>query len=246
MKPTIGFVHPPSIFEYPARIAAASSRTAAIRARRYRPHQGTLPAIDEVDALVVTGSTAHVYDEAPWMRRTTSFLRRALDSGVPVLGVCFGHQLLATALGGTVERLDESAVGYRSIRLESAGTDSRLFDGVPGTFLAFDWHADHVSTLPPDAEILGMSDASIQAFAAQEHPAFGIQFHPEFDVDMITTVFDHEGLPRDDDRRTGIHERVERSSVARQIYDNFFDFVVEQDAHLFEKRRMVSAHEGGQ
>ncbi|WP_445148863.1 type 1 glutamine amidotransferase [Baekduia sp. Peel2402] len=119
--------------------------------------------------LVVLGSEASAFDDAvPWLARERAVIDRALDLGVPILGICFGGQHLARALGGTVTRATRPEVGW----LEVESLDDAVVP--PGRYLQ--WHRD-AFTVPPDAELLARSPVSPQAFRTGPH--LGVQFHPE-------------------------------------------------------------------
>jgi GMP synthase-like glutamine amidotransferase len=119
--------------------------------------------------VVTLGSAASAYDDTvPWLAAERTALDRAIDAGVPVLGICFGAQHLARALGGTVGVAVRAEVGWLEIE---------TFDPVavpPGPWLQ--WHSD-AFTVPPGAELLARSDVSPQAF--RHGPHLGVQFHPE-------------------------------------------------------------------
>jgi GMP synthase-like glutamine amidotransferase len=119
--------------------------------------------------LVSLGSEASAFDDAvPWLAAERAALDRALDAHVPVLGICFGAQHLARALGGTVARAPRPEVGWLDIETCAPGVVP------PGPWLQ--WHRD-VFTVPPGAELLARSPAGPQAFRSGPH--LGVQFHPE-------------------------------------------------------------------
>lgn len=175
------------------------------------------------DLVIVTGSTARVADSEPWIPRLAGRLARLVDVGQPVLGVCFGHQLLADALGGTVATLPERAAGYRRITATGADQQHPLLRGLGTGFTAFRWHRDHVASLPPDAHCLAVADdGTIQAFALRDAPVFGIQFHPEVDLqDARRLVATHPAstLPKDV-RDTLTDAAATRAARARRLYEN--------------------------
>ena len=140
------------------------------------------PGQADADGVLVTGSPSSVTERAPWMVRAGAWLRQQAGAGVPVLGVCFGHQLLAEAFGGRVARSPRGReIGTVPCELTPAGRADPLFEGVPGRFEAQATHEDEVAELPPGATVLAANGWSrVQAFAIG--PAVrGVQFHPELE-----------------------------------------------------------------
>jgi GMP synthase-like glutamine amidotransferase len=116
--------------------------------------------------VVALGSDRSVHaSKDPWIADQIAFLRATHDAGVPVVGICFGGQALAAALGGTVSRAPDTEIGWVDVQGE---------DGFDGRW--FTWHED-VFDLPPGATELAWADSGLQAFAAG--PSVGLQFHPE-------------------------------------------------------------------
>jgi GMP synthase-like glutamine amidotransferase len=117
-------------------------------------------------AVVALGSDRSVHASAdPWIGAQVGFLREAHSAGVPVLGICFGAQALAAALGATVSRAAATEIGWIDVDGD---------DGFRGRW--FTWHED-VFDLPPGATELARADSGLQAFAAGA--SVGLQFHPE-------------------------------------------------------------------
>ena len=118
--------------------------------------------------VVVLGSAQTAFDDAvPWLRDELAVVRQALAGGVPVLGICFGGQVLARALGARVYRLPEPEIGWVRLASQHPG----LADGP-----WLEWHQDGFD-LPPGARELATGGASVQAYAIGPH--LGLQFHPE-------------------------------------------------------------------
>ncbi len=138
-------------------------------------------AINGHDALIVMGGPQQAYDDtsAPWLSATKALLRQAVGAGAPVLGICLGHQLLAEATGGRVQRGDAPELGARLIAKRDAAADDPVFGPVPFTPAVIQWHSDGVVDLPPGALLLaGSPRYPVQAFRVGDR-AYGVQFHPE-------------------------------------------------------------------
>jgi len=148
----------------------------------HRPDHGpdALPEPGSFDLLVVMGSIESVYDASvPWIAPERALVAGAVDGGVPVLGVCFGGQLLAEVLGGSVARGGRTELGWVRIRT----TDPTRVP--PGPWL--NWH-DDVITCPPGAEAVATSVLALQAFVQGVHT--GVQFHPEVTVGVVHAWID--------------------------------------------------------
>lgn len=133
------------------------------------------------DGVVVTGSPAMVSDREPWSEDAAAWLARVVDKAVPLLGVCYGHQLLAHALGGEVGyHPGGRESGTHRVELLNSATDDPLFRGMPDSFNAQLTHKQTVLRLPQGAILLGRNEFEPhQAFRVGEC-AWGVQFHPEF------------------------------------------------------------------
>src|SRR5882672_10899146 len=130
--------------------------------------------------IIVTGSVKSVLHPEPWMDGPGSLLRRAEHLGVPLLGVCFGCQILAQARGGRVLRSPAGwEIGAIEVTLSAAARLDPLFEGLPSPLPVLATHEDRVETLPPGGVLLAGNDsAPIQAFRVGEN-VWGVQFHPE-------------------------------------------------------------------
>jgi GMP synthase-like glutamine amidotransferase len=129
------------------------------------------PDFTAYDAVVVLGAVWSVYDEATigvWIHDEIAQARAADAAGVPVLGICFGGQMLAAAHGGAVERAPRPEIGWTDVH----SLDEDIVPAGPW----FQWHFDRWTT-PPGAEVLAHNDAATQAFALRRNLA--VQFHPE-------------------------------------------------------------------
>jgi GMP synthase (glutamine-hydrolysing) len=140
-----------------------------------------LPRPDALLGVVITGAHEMVTDGAAWMEQVCKWLRQLVDEGVPILAICYGHQLLARALGGEVGYLPGGReVGTIEVRCHPGARQDPLFEVLPGVFPAQSSHAQSVVSLPPNAVTLAHSELeSVHAFRAGDR-AWGVQFHPEF------------------------------------------------------------------
>jgi GMP synthase (glutamine-hydrolysing) len=161
------------------RAGASPARWAVYDVRGDAP----LPGPRDADAFVMTGSSSSVTERAPWMLRAEELLRDIVAARVRLLGICFGHQMIAQALGGEVKR-NPFGREIGTVRLTRLADDP-VFAGTPRTFDVHATHVDAVTRLPPGAEILATS-ARDPAAAFRVGPlVHGVQFHPEMDADII-------------------------------------------------------------
>ncbi|HEX5066241.1 MAG TPA: glutamine amidotransferase [Myxococcota bacterium] len=145
-----------------------------------------LPRPDAPSGIVVTGSSAMVSAREPWSERAGAWLADAVGAGTPVLGICYGHQLLAHALGGRVAKNPRGReIGTIQLRLAPDAKQDALLGALPARTRAHTTHLESVLELPPGARWLAESDTDPnQAFALGAR-VWGVQFHPEFDADVI-------------------------------------------------------------
>lgn len=130
---------------------------------------------------IITGSPASVYDEIAWLPMGKQVIAGAVAAGHPMLGICFGHQLLAEACGGKVG-LNPAGweLGDVKIKLTAAGEADQLFRDLVKDGSAYGTHRDTVLMLPEGADLLAENERGVQAFRIGTQ-AYGVQFHPEFD-----------------------------------------------------------------
>src|SRR5690606_28188241 len=136
--------------------------------------------------VIITGSALSVTEALPWKAAVSARLRELVSADVPVLGICFGHQLLAHALGGRVSTNPNG-------REMGSGPFSLLEDdevlGARGTFLVNNTHVDSVVELPPGARVLGHTALEPHSAVRFGPWAWGVQFHPELDADVLRDYF---------------------------------------------------------
>ncbi len=156
------------------------------------PYLGeALPELDAFSGVVITGSGAMVTDGDAWIEDSAAWLHDAVHDDLPVLGICFGHQLLAHALGGEVNDNPVGVeVGSVTVTLQPEAGRDPLLSTLPTQFTAQLSHSQSVRKLPAQAQPLAYSEMEPhQAFAYGEC-TWGIQFHPEFDETIIHHYID--------------------------------------------------------
>ena len=143
--------------------------------RTYRVVEGEFPAsVSECDGWLITGSRHGAYEDHPWIPPLEQFIRDSFKAHVPLVGICFGHQIIAQAMGGKVEKF---AGGW------AVGPQDYDFDGETLTLNA--WHQDQVTKVPPGAKVVAANDFCAHAALLYDDRAFTLQAHPEYRSDFI-------------------------------------------------------------
>jgi len=147
-----------------------------------------LPAIDNVIAAIVTGSPAYVTDLAPWNEVAADYLRILHEAQKPILGVCYGHQLLAWAFGGEVGFHPEGReIGTVDVELTEEAASDVLFANMSTQFSAQASHLQSVLSLPNEAVLLAKNSFEANHAFRLGSSTWGVQFHPEFSASVMST-----------------------------------------------------------
>lgn len=198
------------------------------------PRRGdALPDPAEVSGAVVTGSHAMVSHREPWSETTAAWLAQLVARDTPVLGICYGHQLLAHALGGEAGDHPQGAeVGTVTVTLDDAAATDQLLRGLPAQFPAHVVHWQSALRLPEGAvRLAGNDHEPVHAFRAGAH-AWGVQFHPEFDAGVMRGYIDQLAgdLARAGTDPAALREHVVPTDAAAGLLGRF--------------ARIVEAHHG--
>ncbi|MGJ7498772.1 glutamine amidotransferase [Variovorax sp. ZT5P49] len=198
------------------------------------PRRGdALPDPTQVSGAVVTGSHAMVSHREPWSETTAAWLAQLVARDTPVLGICYGHQLLAHALGGEAGDHPQGAeVGTVTVTLDEAAATDQLLRDLPAQFPAHAVHWQSALRLPEGAvRLAGNDHEPVHAFRAGSH-AWGVQFHPEFDADVMRGYIDQLAgdLTRAGTDPAALREHVVSTDAAASLLGRF--------------ARIVEAHHG--
>lgn len=183
-----------------------------------------LPTNSEHAGIVVTGSAAMVSSGEPWMLRASRWLRDQAER-VPVLGVCFGHQLLGHAFGGTVGRNPRGRqIGTVEMRLDAQADP--LLDVLPNRLCVQTTHQEVILVPPPRTEVLGATALDPHHVIRFGPRCWGVQFHPEFDA-SITAAYIRElsdGLVSEGLDPGALTESVRPTPLAASVLERFAEF----------------------
>ena len=191
------------------------------------PHMAwEMPHADhrEHDAIIITGSPLSLVSPAPWMEDACAFVRGAAAAGKAILGVCFGHQLVGRAFGGSVRKNPRGwEAGTHEVHLTDEGKRDPLFAGMPDSLRVNQSHMDEVDALgPATVRLAGGGHSENQAIAVGDHVR-GVQFHPEMNGTVIRRVIENrKRILTDDAHATGratTHDAVTLLSRAADTPD---------------------------
>lgn len=172
---------------------------------------GAFPdSLDAAQGWIITGSRHGAYEDHAWIAPLEELIRAIYASGAPMLGICFGHQIIAQALGGKVEKFAGGwSVGRRAYEIE-------------GETVALNaWHQDQVVALPEGAEVVGQNDFCKYAALRYDDRIYTIQPHPEFGAEVIAGLITHrsDAVPADlvATARAGLSDPLDNDKLAVRL-----------------------------
>lgn len=185
------------------------------------------------DAMFLSGSPHGAYEDIPFIHREHELVADVVARGTPVLGVCFGSQILASALCGRdqVFRRETCDVGHAPLRSTAAAGEDRIARNLPPRFPMFVWHNDEVRAEHPDMAILASSDACPnQVWRYRDRAVWGIQGHPEVNPDSARQWLGERRtrLERDGADVDALISEARDVSGAETLFENFIAVVRER------------------
>jgi len=182
-----------------------------------------LPQPDQVSGVIISGSHAMVTEHRPWSEQTATWLTTAVGQ-VPILGICYGHQLLGYALGGTVaDNPHGREMGTVRITFTPEAMQDNLIGGFTPTIDAQVSHKQSLLELPPGALLLGSSARDPHQAFRYGDQTWGVQFHPEFDADIAAEYVDYcaDLLRAEGQDPISIRQSCTDSVAARSVLKRF-------------------------
>ena len=205
----------PEMGDYPDMFARLLSGR-GLTFRTFRVVEGEFPAaVSDCDGWLITGSRHGVYEGHPWIAPLEQFIRDCFAAAVPMVGVCFGHQIIAQAMGGKVERFDGGwAVG------------ATTYDFGDRSMTLNAWHRDQVTCAPSGAQVIAGNDFCTNAALLYPGHALTVQAHPEFRPDFVKGLMETrgKGLVPDDVMAAAaarLDDPLHDNAMADQIADFF-------------------------
>ncbi len=198
---------------------------------RYWSFEGNFPErISNYDGIFLSGSPHGAYEDIPFIHREHELIQRAAETGIPMLGICFGHQILASALCGRdqVFRRQTCEVGYRWLDVEPGAVDDSVAqDLVPRVYM-FVWHNDEVRAEHPNMNVLATShDCPNHIWRFRDLPIWGIQGHPEVTLDQSRVWFEENRsrLEKDGAVIDDLNRTADEAVTAKTMLTRFTDIV---------------------
>lgn len=155
----------------------------------HRHESEPLPDIDDFDWLVVMGGPMGVHDAAdyPWLDEEKRFIRRAVEAGAVVVGVCLGAQLTAAALDARVTECADREIGWFPVSATDEATESAVSEALPSSFSAFHWHGDTFDVPDGATRVYESQGCPNQAFVYDDR-VVGLQFHLEVTPESVAAL----------------------------------------------------------
>jgi GMP synthase (glutamine-hydrolysing) len=188
----------------------------------------TPPALDTLAGIVITGSHSMVSDAEPWSEALKPWLQSALANDTPMLGVCYGHQLMAAAFGGVSDYHPAGREsGTHSVRLTQAGQQDPLFSQLPECFNAHLSHAQSVMQAPHGCTVLAHNSHDAHQALRYGPRQWSVQFHPEFTIPVMRAYIERQraALRDQGENPETLSAEVTDAPEAASLLQHFLSFV---------------------
>lgn len=185
-----------------------------------------LPEIKEISSVIITGSHSMVTDNSLWSNEVASWLRNLENKHIPVLGICYGHQLLAKAFGGVVDyHTRGKEFGTVQIELTGKGEKDPLFSVLPAEFKGHVAHSQSIISLPENSYILAKNSFEGNHGVRFKENIWGVQFHPEFNKDVALAYINEleSSLAKDGYNIEFLRASVEEHSYGVALLKRFLE-----------------------
>jgi GMP synthase (glutamine-hydrolysing) len=198
---------------------------------RYWAYNGEFPdKLDAYDGIFVSGSPHGAYEDIAFIHREHDLIRTAAEQKIPMLGICFGSQILASALCGRdqVFRRDFCEIGYKDLPVTGAANGDAVAGGLGESVHMFVWHNDEVRGDHPDMTILAKSDlCPNQIWRWRDAPVWGIQGHPEITRGQAEIWFEEnrERMENDGADVEALKASADEAAGAKTMLTRFVEFV---------------------
>ncbi len=206
--------------------------------RSYSVINGEMPAsINDCDGWLITGSRHGVYEKLDWMLTLEPFIRTLYEAKKPLVGICFGHQIIAQALGGKVTKSDKGwGIGLHHYKVDVAQSWMAAEpSSAPEKIAIYAFHQDQISQLPAAATVFISSDFCPYAGLTYGDSIFSVQAHPEFEASYEHALIDMYGgnvVPEEVTANALMGMQAADSVAATQVLANWI-------AHFFVKNRDI-------
>jgi len=182
--------------------------------------QPDYPDIATLRGIIISGAHENVTEQAPWMLHLKDWLKKVHDANLPVLGVCFGHQIMGAALGGKVD-FNEQGGEYGMVEVSTLN-GSKLFNAlIPQKFNVYASHEQSIIKLPEGAVSLGGNKTEPNHMVHFGNKSWGVQFHPEFTRKIMKFYLEVDNTPG---KLGSLSERKDIECFGRYLLDSFIKY----------------------
>jgi GMP synthase-like glutamine amidotransferase len=191
----------------------------------------SFPDLTEIDMLIVLGGFMNVDDEEqfPWLESEKEFIKKGIDSGIKVVGICLGSQLISAALGSKVYKSQETEIGFYPITFNQTALNSSLFKYFSNPYTVFQWHGDTFE-LPQGAQLLASSEGCKNQAYLLGANVLAMQFHIEMNETVLNEMLKHDGqeleekakyIQTESEIRTNYHHLQQNKTDLYELLNQF-------------------------